>query len=189
MVVLPDSTSNLWQGKSWFLSYLLIRRLLRGQPTAYRMRDCHCYLFDEQSKGKEVDMKFLFCLKNDEKRKLWILTSEPLIKLRWARTSSPWFLVLAQPHELRKSRSSATWQRDRNCGVRYMRNWEWHEIYAAFRYCPSFPFPRSLLLTAITMGQDGEPRAESDRSCYALRNFLLLRPKSKDLFGDNPETQ
>ena len=83
-------------------------------------------------------MKFLFDLNDDDKRRLWILTDEPLVKVQWARIYTPWFVVLAISMSPREAESSGRWENERNSGVRYMRNWEWHEIFAAFRYFPSF---------------------------------------------------
>ena len=122
--------ANPWQGKTFFLSYILASRLLRGQPTVYREDDDNCYLFNEGPRGKRVDMEFLFNLGTDEKKALWILTDEALVKAPWARLSSPWFVVLgATPGRVEASRR---WLKDRNPGSRIMKNWGWHEVFAAF---------------------------------------------------------
>ncbi|PUU72768.1 hypothetical protein B9Z19DRAFT_1136756 [Tuber borchii] len=61
-------------GKSMFLTYVLIYRLLEREPTVYRRNDSRCYLFDERHRGVLVDSAFLFNMNERTKRHLWILT-------------------------------------------------------------------------------------------------------------------
>jgi len=119
-------------GKSFFLSYLLVRRLLRSQPTVYRRGDDCCYIFQEDTAGIMVDARHLFGLPGDQKRKLWILTDETLDNPQWQDGTHEWFVILAASPK--KVRDSKQWAKDRNIGVRYMSNWGWEEIFAAFRY-------------------------------------------------------
>ena len=140
--------SNLCQGKTWFLSYILARRLLDGQPTVYRRSDGKCYLFSEWSKGREVNLEFLSTLSDNEKRELWILSDEALVDPEW-NSDHPWFVVLAvSPQKVKASRQ---WEKDRNCGAHYMNSWGWDEIFAAFRYFLLLPFAQTHLLTTINV--------------------------------------
>jgi hypothetical protein len=50
-------TSNSEIGKTFLLSYLLVRRLHDSLPTIYRINDNMCFLFDEDSAGEETSMK------------------------------------------------------------------------------------------------------------------------------------
>ncbi|PUU72370.1 hypothetical protein B9Z19DRAFT_1137826 [Tuber borchii] len=70
-------------GKSFFLSYLLVHRLLRSQPTVYRRGDDCCFIFQEGTPGMMVDARHLFGLPGDQKRNLWILTDETLENPQW----------------------------------------------------------------------------------------------------------
>ena len=109
-----------------------MRRILAGQPTVYRSNDSCCYLFDSDANGSETDANSLFHLPGDRKRALWILTDEALADAGWYRKDHGWFVVLAaSPAKIKASRQ---WEKDRNVGSRYMGNWGWDEIVAAFRY-------------------------------------------------------
>ena len=60
------------------------------------------------------------------------MTDEALVDAGWTELSHSWFVVLAaSPLKVKASRQ---WEKDRNVGVRFMRNWTWAEIVAAFRY-------------------------------------------------------
>ncbi|PWW73859.1 hypothetical protein C7212DRAFT_359168 [Tuber magnatum] len=117
-------------GKSIFLSYLLVQRLLKGQPTVYRESDRNCFLFDEDYRGNHVDADTLIGLSTEKKRKLWILTDEALSDPAWNRRSSEWFVILSASPE--KIKCSNQRRKDRAVGARYMRNWTWEEIFAGF---------------------------------------------------------
>ena len=131
--------SDLRQGKTWFLSYILARRLLARRPTVFRTRDKACFLFSERSMGKRVDADDLFAIDSSEKRQLWILTGEALTDPEWRRPDHQWFVLLAaSPQKIQASRQ---WVKDRNPGVHYILNWEWHEIFAAYRYCAPLTLP------------------------------------------------
>jgi len=120
------------KGKSVFLTYLLITRLIKAEPTVYRRNDARCYFFDETHKGTEVDAEFLFNLAEQRNPRLWILTDACLTDERWNTTYYNWFIVLAAslPHV----QASGQWKSDRNVDIHYMRPWSWNEIFAAFRY-------------------------------------------------------
>ena len=155
------SLSNLSQGKTWFLSYILARRLLAQRPTVYRRGDDECYLFSERSKGWKISLDFLCALSDDEKRDLWILTDNALVHAEWDFKIHPWFVVLAAaPRSITESRQ---WGKDRNPYVRYMRNWEWHEIFAAFRYCPKLvPSPTKRLGDLVNRIGHQSPKKNCD---------------------------
>ena len=60
------------------------------------------------------------------------MTDAALADERWTERSHSWFVVLAaSPLKVKASRQ---WEKDRNVGVHFMRNWTWPEIVAAFRY-------------------------------------------------------
>ena len=89
-------------------------------------------MFDETSPGDKIDIEKLFGLDEDKKRSLWILTDAALLDEGWNRRSHSWLVVLAaSPLKVKASRQ---WEKDRNVGVHFMRNWAWAEIVAAFRY-------------------------------------------------------
>ncbi|RPB03463.1 hypothetical protein L873DRAFT_1860351 [Choiromyces venosus 120613-1] len=138
-------------GKSFFLSYLLVLRILAGQPTIFRRNDSHYYLFDSNSHGSKTDANSLFDLSQDQKRVLWILTDGVLEGEGWNDKGHSWFGVLAvSPKNLRGSRK---WVKDRNVGSRNMRKWEWDEIVAAFSLEssePPTPCQISMLFTTFT---------------------------------------
>ncbi|KAG0633397.1 hypothetical protein HOY80DRAFT_896565 [Tuber brumale] len=138
-------------GKSFFLSYLLVRRLLAGQPTAFRRNDNDCYLFNRDSNGSKTDANSLFDLPKDQKKALWILTDGALTNERWNMKGHGWFVVLAaSPAKIKASRQ---WVKDRNVASRYMTNWKWEEIVAAFTLAMGKrPAPRqiAMLFTAFT---------------------------------------
>jgi hypothetical protein len=81
-----------------------------------------------------VDANFLFNLGGGAKRELWILTDEALVDSAWTDEDTPWFIVLAASPQ--KVKASRQWEKDRNPGMYFVRNWEWHEIVAAFGYYP-----------------------------------------------------
>ncbi|KAG0640762.1 hypothetical protein HOY80DRAFT_1115969 [Tuber brumale] len=138
-------------GKSFFLSYLLVRRLLEGQPTAFRIDDNICYLFDSSSNGVKTDANCLFGLPEDRKKGLWILTDGVLTGARWNMMNHGWFVVLAASPA--KVGASNQWKKDRNVASRYMSNWEWDEIIAAFilaRTSPPTPHQIAILFTTFT---------------------------------------
>ncbi|CUS07218.1 unnamed protein product [Tuber aestivum] len=117
-------------GKSYFLSYLLARRLAMGEPTVYREDDQKCYLFDEYTAGKEVNAEYLFRLPASEKERLWILTDDSITNRGWERQGNTWFIVfIARPAQMVLSES---WRSNRNARIRYMTNWTWEEVFAAF---------------------------------------------------------
>lgn len=122
-----------------FLSYLLVQRLISGQPTVYRVSDDTCYLFDQHACGKKVNINTLFELDENAKRELWILTDEALTHPNWTRAYHSWFVVLAASPE--KTKASRQWQKDRNADVHYISNWNWTEIFATFRYATNCLFP------------------------------------------------
>jgi len=105
---------------------------MAGQPTAFRNNDSDCYLFDSISHGSETDANFLFHLPKDRKKALWLLTDGALTDERWNKKNHNWFVVLAASPA--KMQASKQWKKDRNAGVRYMTNWGWDEIVAAFWY-------------------------------------------------------
>jgi len=97
----------------------------------YRLDDDNCILFTNQHHGQRVKAQSLFNLKREEQRQLWILTDEVLRGAQWANGAFAWFIVLAaSPQKIKKSRQ---WQKDHNPGMHYISNWEWNEIFAAFR--------------------------------------------------------
>ncbi|KAG0127480.1 hypothetical protein HOY82DRAFT_541919 [Tuber indicum] len=140
-------------GKLFFLSYLLVRRLLAGQPTVFRSNDSHCYLFDSNSNGSKTDANSLFDLPEDRKRALWILTDEALTDGVW-NDSHSWFVVLAaSPAKMKASRQ---WEKDRNVASRYMTNWGWDEIVAAFCIANGEPpTPRQIAMLFTTFNYLG----------------------------------
>ncbi|RPA94839.1 hypothetical protein L873DRAFT_1746270 [Choiromyces venosus 120613-1] len=117
-------------GKTCFLSYLLVRRLHKCQPTVYRADDKSCFLFDEDSAGNEISVKTLSCLSPAKKRKLWVLTDETLQNPQWHRSTSGWFVVLAASPK--KVKACRQWEKERNVALYFMSNWEWPEIFAAY---------------------------------------------------------
>ena len=165
--------SNLCQGKTWFLSYILVRRLLVGRPTVYRKNDGKCYLFSEWSKGREVNLEFLSTFSDSEKRELWILSDEALVDPEW-NWSNPWFVVLAASPQ--KVQASRQWEKDRNCGTHYMRNWEWDEIFAAFRYHLGTPSTRTHMLTNVSVGSLENPKVGLGEINTLYTTFTCLGP-------------
>jgi hypothetical protein len=79
-----------------------------------------------------VDLDTLSSLPDDAKRKLWILTDEPLEDPIWNNPGTLWFTVLAASPK--KVEASRQWEKDRNVNVHFTSNWTWPEIVAAFRY-------------------------------------------------------
>ena len=126
-VVFLAPISNLRQGKTFLLSFLLIRRLLKGFPTVYHVADEACNLFSDQVKGTKVDIESLFALGYNEKRVLWILTDGSLEKVQWKNLSLPWFIVASASPKVEASRE---WPKERSPCAYFMRNWEWGEIVA-----------------------------------------------------------
>ncbi|PUU81807.1 hypothetical protein B9Z19DRAFT_970635 [Tuber borchii] len=119
-------------GKQYFFDYLLVRRISASQATAVRINDSECYLFNANSHGRKTDASTLFALPDKEKRMLWILTGECIDDARWYNNGHGWFVVLAaSPAKVTASRQ---WVKERNPGVWYMKNWQWDEIVAAFRF-------------------------------------------------------
>ena len=113
------------------LSYLLVRRINEGLPTAFRINDNRCYLFTQNSCGSRTDANALFDLSEDTKRDLWILTDEVIEDAGWFQKDNGWFVVLAaSPTKVVKSYQ---WVKERNTGTRYMTYWDWEEIVAASR--------------------------------------------------------
>ncbi|RPA98229.1 hypothetical protein L873DRAFT_1828618 [Choiromyces venosus 120613-1] len=109
-------------GKSFFLSYLLVFRILEGQPTVFRRDDSCCYLFDSDSHGSETKANSVFHLPKNQKKALWILMDQKLKHPGWNEKGHSWFVVqVASPKK-----------KDRNVGSHYMSNWGWGEIVAAF---------------------------------------------------------
>ncbi|RPA91002.1 hypothetical protein L873DRAFT_1831533 [Choiromyces venosus 120613-1] len=103
---------QLGSGKSFFLSYLLVLRILEGS---------------------ETDTYSLFHLPENQKKALWILTDEKLENAGCNEKGHSLFVVqVASPKKVHKSWQ---WEKDRNVGSRYMSNWGWGEIVAAFRTC------------------------------------------------------
>jgi len=102
------------------------------EPTVYRRNDARCYLFDETYRGAEVNAQSLFDSQEQENRRLWILTDGALKDERWNIEYYYWFIVLAASPA--KMKESWQWEKDRNPGIHYMRNWQWGEIYTAFWY-------------------------------------------------------
>ena len=127
----PNSNIFNLKGKSFFLTYLLIKRLIKREPTVYRCNDSVCYLFDDEYKGKEVTVDILFNEAKVNNRRIWILTDGVLDDERWNILYHDWFVVLAASPA--KLQASSQWEKDRNVGVCYMTNWTWSEIFAAFR--------------------------------------------------------
>ena len=109
-----------------------MRRLQAGQATVFRVNDSECYLFDDNFHGSRIDANFLFDLSSVQKKDLWILTDEALEDARWNKKSHYWFVVLAVSPA--KVKGSNQWVKERNALIRYIRNWEWDEIVAAFTY-------------------------------------------------------
>lgn len=109
-----------------------MRRINAGLPTAFRISDSRCYLFTDKYHGTKTDAETLFDIAENEKRHLWILTDEVIEDPGWFQRQHSWFLVLAaSPGKVAKSRQ---WVKERKPGKRFMTNWEWDEIVAAFRY-------------------------------------------------------
>ncbi|KAG0130296.1 hypothetical protein HOY82DRAFT_382825 [Tuber indicum] len=125
-----DVSGQPGTGKTFFLSYLLVRRLQKRQPTVYRADDKSCFLFDEDTPGHEISSKSLSRLPPQKKRKLWVLTDETIQNPRWHMPTSGWFVVLAASPE--KVKASRQWQKERNPDVYFMSPWEWPEIFAAY---------------------------------------------------------
>ena len=90
------------------------------------------YLFDSGANGSKTDANSLFDFPEDRKRALWILTDEALADAGWNTKDHGWFVALAALPD--KIKASHQWRKDRNVGLRYMGNWGWDEIVAAFRY-------------------------------------------------------
>ncbi|RPA90258.1 hypothetical protein L873DRAFT_1879937 [Choiromyces venosus 120613-1] len=104
---------QLSSGKSFFLSYFLVLKILEGQPTIFRCNDCLCYLFDSDSKGSKTDAYSLFDLPKNQKKALWILTDEKLENAGWNMKCHSWFVMqVASPKKLTGQdhlRSKAGW--------------------------------------------------------------------------------
>ncbi|RPA95799.1 hypothetical protein L873DRAFT_1929528 [Choiromyces venosus 120613-1] len=142
---------QLGSGKSFFLSYLLVLRILKGQPTVFRFHDHCCYLFDSNSKGSKTDADSLFDLPKNQKKVLWIMMDEKLEDAGWNMKGHGWFVVqVTLPKKVQNSRQ---WEKDRNVGSHYMSNWGWGEIVAAFSLAkpkPSTPCQMAMLFTTFT---------------------------------------
>lgn len=122
--------TNKIQGKTVFLSYLLVYRLLKQKPTIYRINDDTCFIFDEDRHGEETSAKALFALPEEEKRQFWVLTDEPLVNANWYSPIFCWYIILAaSPRKVKESRD---WEKNRNVGVHFMSTWKWGEIFAAY---------------------------------------------------------
>ncbi|RPB00673.1 hypothetical protein L873DRAFT_1788850 [Choiromyces venosus 120613-1] len=138
-------------GKSFFLSYLLVLRILKGQPTVFHFNDRHCYLFDSDSKGSKTDADSLFDLPENQKKVLWILMDEKLEDAGWNMKGHGWFVVqAASPKKVRNLRQ---WQKDRKVRSHYMSNWGWGEIVAAFSLAkpkPPTAYQMAMLFTTFT---------------------------------------
>ncbi|CUS10226.1 unnamed protein product [Tuber aestivum] len=117
-------------GKSYFLSYLLARRLQMCQPTVYRRSDDQCFLFDEGTAGQEVSASILFQLTEDKKREIWILTDSIMCNPSWLLWDHSWFVVMGSLPA--KVNQSTRWEKGRNSAVYYVDNWKWGEILAGF---------------------------------------------------------
>lgn len=131
VVVFLGPISDLLQGKTFFLSYLLILRLLEGLPTVYQIPDEACYLFSNPGKGVKLDVESLFGPSYDERRVFRNLTDEALKNVQWKSSSSPWFILLAaSPKMIEASRE---WAKERSPRKYFMRNWRWGEIVAGYR--------------------------------------------------------
>ncbi|RPA89012.1 hypothetical protein L873DRAFT_1832110 [Choiromyces venosus 120613-1] len=120
-------------GKSFFLSYLLVLKILEGQPTVFRHDDSCCYLFDSDSHSSETDANSVLHLPKNEKE------------------CHGWFVV--QAASSKKVRKSRQWEKDRNVGSHYMSNWGWGEIVAAFSLAkpkPPTACQMAMLFTTFT---------------------------------------
>ncbi|KAG0126292.1 hypothetical protein HOY82DRAFT_581112 [Tuber indicum] len=157
-------------GKSFFLSYLLVGRLLAGQPTVFRNNDSRCYLFDSDSNGRETDANYLFHLPQDRKRTFWILTDGALTDESWNKKGHGWFVVLvASPAKIKASHQ---WAKDRNVALRYMSNWKWEGIVATFTLAMGKrPTPRqiAILFTAHALHRMAIMHPTHDRWSYNTR--------------------
>jgi len=122
----------VYLGKTYFLSYLLVRRLMKRKPTVYRTSDNMCFLFDEKSHGDEITLHALARLDRHRMRKLWILTDERITDPVWNMPTASWFIVLAASPK--KVEASNDWKKKRTPEVYFMSPWKWAEMFAAYRY-------------------------------------------------------
>ncbi|KAG0136176.1 hypothetical protein HOY82DRAFT_599336 [Tuber indicum] len=92
--LIPKASANLdyaigsqaGSGKLFFLSYILVQWLVKAQPTAFRINNCKCYLFDEMG--------------SDDK----------LTDAGWNCQTNTWFVVLAASPA--KVKASYQWVKD-----------------------------------------------------------------------------
>ncbi|RPB01931.1 hypothetical protein L873DRAFT_1842102 [Choiromyces venosus 120613-1] len=104
---------------------------------------------EDDSHGRKTDVNSLFDLPDHQKEELWILTDEALEDAGWNDKGHSWFVVLAASPA--KIRGLWQWEKDRKVGSRYMSNWGWGEIVAAFSLeMPKPPTPRQMAMLFTT---------------------------------------
>jgi hypothetical protein len=125
-------------------------------------------------------MQALSRLTQEKKRKLWVLTDEPLHGRHWHDRNSGWFVVFAASPET--VRACQGWHKNRRVSLYFMRNWPWPEIFAA--YCleaenpPSQDEINKLFTTYTCLGPVARTCLESidvsDDNLYneTLQNYL-----------------
>ena len=113
-------------GKSFFLSFLLVYRLLNGQPTVFQEgRDPHYYFFNHEG----VHTIHFDNIQADEHAydpSVWSLVDQSANEFLWRSTA--WLVILASPpalenfNKFKEQTSAREW---------YLELWEWEEIRAA----------------------------------------------------------
>ncbi|RPA92478.1 hypothetical protein L873DRAFT_1861613 [Choiromyces venosus 120613-1] len=103
------------------------------------------------SHSSKTDANSLFDLPNNQKKALWILMDEKLEDAGWNDKGHGWFVV--QADSPKKVQNSWQWEKDRKVRSRYMSNWGWCEIVAAFSLAklkPPTACQMAMLFTTFT---------------------------------------
>ena len=113
-------------GKSFYLSYLLVKCLLRGQQVIFQKAGSYCYLFDEKG-VQEFTVDELYNLDYSSNPSIWALfdTNPP----PWiVNADLKWFIIHASSPVKKNYKQ---WVKQRGGIKYYMSAWSWGEIEMA----------------------------------------------------------
>lgn len=112
-------------GKSWFMSYLLVDRLLRGLPTVYTTMTQQHYIFTDEGMMSFEDLSDEMVgnyLRND---KVWYLSDETPHKVASLDPATSWMIIQASSPNKDNFRK---WQKEKSVQIYYMTPWTWDEV-------------------------------------------------------------
>jgi len=119
-------------GKTWFLSYVLVRRLLEGKPTVFQLakfdsasksNSTHCLL--DENGVRQIDSASIDKLRNPD---IWVLADQKPVGAPRLAGGRNWLVVVTSSpresnyHYLVKEYGPRTF---------YLPTWDWEEVVAA----------------------------------------------------------